>query len=342
VSLSPATNEGDYVQVSFLAQYINGAYRYLVAVVLIVAIVMVVYGGFRYLVGSSLGDIQAGKKIIVDAIFGMLFVLGAYMILNTINPSTLNLKVLQLSNVTPQELILRTTTAETGDEQAGGGGVSSSRPADPQFASCPILFDNPPEDPPDGTDIVRVREFSEKVQTLLSGSRTESVITAAEAAAECGLHMGACGHTAETIFGIAGATDNNNHGVRVTGVGRDNIHYLQELTRRCRQSSSEERPGCKTQARIDAAQRFGETVEGWPDSFTGLLQPGDFINIFTVWTDDDAPNGAGQHSAIFLGWEGNFARLFNGSWSGPARYTNYCIKSGCDRMYPISNIWRPE
>ncbi|MCR4256843.1 MAG: hypothetical protein NUW08_04010, partial [Candidatus Uhrbacteria bacterium] len=40
------------------------------------------------LVGASIGDIQAGKKIIVDAIVGMLIVLGAYTILSTINPAT--------------------------------------------------------------------------------------------------------------------------------------------------------------------------------------------------------------------------------------------------------------
>lgn len=79
---------GGIDQVAGLADYINVAYRYLVTVVLVVAIVMVVYGGFRYLVGASIGDIQAGKKIIIDAIVGMLIVLGAYTILSTINPAT--------------------------------------------------------------------------------------------------------------------------------------------------------------------------------------------------------------------------------------------------------------
>jgi hypothetical protein len=79
---------GGIDQVDGLPDYINLAYRYLVTVVLIVAIVMVVYGGFRYLVGASLGDIQAGKKIILDAIVGMLLVLGAYTILSTVNPAT--------------------------------------------------------------------------------------------------------------------------------------------------------------------------------------------------------------------------------------------------------------
>lgn len=86
--LTLAVPIGGVTQVAGLPDYINVAYRYLVTVVLVVAIVMVVYGGFRYLVGASIGDIQAGKKIIVDAIVGMLIVLGAYTILSTVNPAT--------------------------------------------------------------------------------------------------------------------------------------------------------------------------------------------------------------------------------------------------------------
>jgi hypothetical protein len=75
-------------QVNGLADYINIAYRYLVSVVLVVAIVMVVYGGFRYLFGASVGSVSAGKDIIRDALIGMLIVLGAYTILATVNPAT--------------------------------------------------------------------------------------------------------------------------------------------------------------------------------------------------------------------------------------------------------------
>jgi hypothetical protein len=104
LTLSPAIKAGETVSLPFLAQYINAAYRYMVTIVLIVSIVMVVYGGFRYLVGASMGDIKAGKKIIMDALGGMLIVLGAYMILNTINPNTLNLKVLSLEFVQFEDL----------------------------------------------------------------------------------------------------------------------------------------------------------------------------------------------------------------------------------------------
>jgi hypothetical protein len=79
---------GGVSQVNGLAEYINVAYRYLVSVVLVVAIVMTVYGGFRYLFGASAGSVGAGKEIIRDALIGMLIVLGAYTLLATINPAT--------------------------------------------------------------------------------------------------------------------------------------------------------------------------------------------------------------------------------------------------------------
>lgn len=102
VNLSTPTRESGVVRVAFLAEYINAAYRYISAVGLVVAIVMCVYGGFLYLVGSSgVTDIKRGKKIMTDAIAGMLLILSAYAILNLINPQTVNLKVLEIAFVSP-------------------------------------------------------------------------------------------------------------------------------------------------------------------------------------------------------------------------------------------------
>jgi len=125
VSLSPATKNGEIVSVPFLAEYINGAYRYLIGISLIAAIVMTVYGGFRYLVGASLGDVKSGKKIITDALGGMLIILAAYLILNTINPATLNLSILNLANVDYQALVF---------DNPGGidEGTSGSTPSAPR------------------------------------------------------------------------------------------------------------------------------------------------------------------------------------------------------------------
>lgn len=97
-------------QVSGIAQYINLGYRYLVSVVLIAAIVMVVWGGFRYLLGSAnVGNVQRGKETIRDAVVGMLIVVGAYVILSTVNPRTVELRNLNLSSIQRQDFGLGIT-----------------------------------------------------------------------------------------------------------------------------------------------------------------------------------------------------------------------------------------
>lgn len=85
--------------VTGLADYIAASYRYAIGIVAIAAIVMIVYGGFRYLIGSAMSDVSKGKKIIFDALMGLLIVLGAYLILQTINQDTLSLKVAGLTDI---------------------------------------------------------------------------------------------------------------------------------------------------------------------------------------------------------------------------------------------------
>jgi hypothetical protein len=352
LKLSPAERVGDEVVVPFLAQYINALYRYAIGIVLVASIVMVVWGGFRYLVGSSYGDVARGKEIIRDALAGMLIVIGAYLILQTVNPATTNLSVLRLSFVAEQEIILRTTTAETGGTEgvetggplpsAPAGGTGSTKTGAPRaatYTSCPVALTQAAASPFRPSD-PRLTEFVEKIQRVVTGSKTRKVIAIAEAAEKCGLEMGSCGNTAETVYRAAGVTDRNNHGRSIKTVGTANIRYLQELTRNCRVNDNSTE--CKRAARESAAERFRQ-IDNWPRSFTDILEPGDFINVFTVWTNDRSPNGAGQHSAIFFGWESDGrARLFNGSWGNRVSYSIYCLTDQCRNMYPITNVWRPE
>lgn len=80
--------------VNGLTEYVNVVYRYLTAIVLVVTIVMITYGGFRYLLSATALGVSDGKDIIKNGIIGMVLVLSSYVILNTINPAT---TVLQLT-----------------------------------------------------------------------------------------------------------------------------------------------------------------------------------------------------------------------------------------------------
>jgi len=123
VTLSAPTQDAGNVSVPFLIEYINGVYRYLVGIVLVVAVVMVVYGGFRYLVGAGVGGVERGKEIIRDAIAGMLLILGAYVILQTVNPATTSFNALSLTSASNANLILEGLGGALQGVEATGGGV---------------------------------------------------------------------------------------------------------------------------------------------------------------------------------------------------------------------------
>lgn len=123
------TREGSIVRVAFLAGYINAVYRYLTGIILVVAIVMVVYGGFLYLVGSAgVGSIQRGKQIITDAIMGMVITLAAFALLNTVAPATTQLKTLELGYVSGEILYEAGGIEEFGEAPAGAPSSSCSAP----------------------------------------------------------------------------------------------------------------------------------------------------------------------------------------------------------------------
>ena len=86
--------------VSDFGNYIAVLYRYVIGLAGTAAVVMIVYGGFLYLLGSATSDVGKGKQIIQDAIIGLLLVLGSYTILATVNPNTLSLKVPELKTIT--------------------------------------------------------------------------------------------------------------------------------------------------------------------------------------------------------------------------------------------------
>ncbi len=99
--------------VSDLGGYIALVYRYVIGLAGTAAVIMIVYGGFRYLLGSAMDDVAAGKTIIQDAVIGLLLVLGSYFILSTVNPNTLSLKLPNIQPITPKAVPVATQVAVT-------------------------------------------------------------------------------------------------------------------------------------------------------------------------------------------------------------------------------------
>lgn len=77
-----------------LADYIGKTYNYAVGFAVLIAGVMVVVGGLQYATaGGDSSRAGAAKQRITSALIGLLLVLGAYTILNTINPDIVALRL---------------------------------------------------------------------------------------------------------------------------------------------------------------------------------------------------------------------------------------------------------
>lgn len=104
VPLRLSQSIGGTTVVNDLADYIGLLYNFMIGFSAIAAVIMIVYGGFRYLVGSAGGDVQAGKQIVIDAVVGLFLVVAAYAILEIVNPNTLTLRLPVIRMVNDQDI----------------------------------------------------------------------------------------------------------------------------------------------------------------------------------------------------------------------------------------------
>lgn len=75
------------------AEFIIAVYRFAWAIALLLAMLMIVIGAIKYSTsGGDVGRIGDAKSQILSAIWGVALLLGAYLLLYTINPSLVSLK----------------------------------------------------------------------------------------------------------------------------------------------------------------------------------------------------------------------------------------------------------
>lgn len=115
LTFTPASVENGFIEVPFLAQYISAIQRYLIGLAGLAAVIMIVYGGFLYLLGSGMGEVGQGKSIITDAIIGLCITLAAYFILYTVNPNLTALHALRLPFIQEIELPVDSALGELGN-----------------------------------------------------------------------------------------------------------------------------------------------------------------------------------------------------------------------------------
>jgi len=99
----PGVTDGK-VSTSNIGPYLANLFNFLVGLAAILAVFIIALGGFLYISSDSFTGKSAGKEHITNAIWGLLIVLGAYIILWTINPNLLDFNFIASEKTLPEEV----------------------------------------------------------------------------------------------------------------------------------------------------------------------------------------------------------------------------------------------
>lgn len=87
------TESNGTTKISNLAQYITGMFKFLIGLTALLAVIMIIFGGIEYMTTDVISNKSAGKERIKNAILGLLLAVGSWLILNTIDPDILKIKI---------------------------------------------------------------------------------------------------------------------------------------------------------------------------------------------------------------------------------------------------------
>lgn len=96
---------GGKTTVAGIADYLVTAYNYFVGIGVICAIILMMVGGLRWTSSAGSSErIGAAKKMISNALSGLVLLLGSYLILFTINPDLIRLKAPQVPMIRKESI----------------------------------------------------------------------------------------------------------------------------------------------------------------------------------------------------------------------------------------------
>jgi len=101
VPLAPIPDYVDPGSVN-LTGYLQSMYKFGVALAGILAVLMLVWGGFKYTTSEAIAGKEGGKEIIQNVVWGGAIVLGSFLLLYTINPKLIDVG-LAIQNLKPVE-----------------------------------------------------------------------------------------------------------------------------------------------------------------------------------------------------------------------------------------------
>lgn len=83
---------GDGAKVNDLASYVEAMFRLLIGIAAALAVIMIMVGGIQYMSTATISGKGEGLGKINHALMGLLLAIGAWLILSTVNPATLEFK----------------------------------------------------------------------------------------------------------------------------------------------------------------------------------------------------------------------------------------------------------
>lgn len=81
------------INTNSFALFFNNLYKFLVGLAIALAIIEIIWGGLEYSTTDSIGNKEAGKKRIRNAILGLVLILSPVLVFSIINRNILNLSV---------------------------------------------------------------------------------------------------------------------------------------------------------------------------------------------------------------------------------------------------------
>lgn len=118
---------------SNLATYLQAIYKFAIWTVSIAAILMITIGGFMYMVSAgNTSKMDTAKRVVTDAVIGLVVALGAYLLLYVINPDLVKI------NIVLKPLGSGMSTGVSQPTTSGGGGSGKCKPV----ASGPCSVEN--------------------------------------------------------------------------------------------------------------------------------------------------------------------------------------------------------
>lgn len=89
----PGLTEGVKATEGGIADFLGNLYLFAIGAAVMLAVIMIIWGGLEYSLSESITSKGAGKSKIYNALFGLVLVLSPALVFTIINPAILNLNV---------------------------------------------------------------------------------------------------------------------------------------------------------------------------------------------------------------------------------------------------------